>query len=580
MSERAIDDARLWRDVGAISRWPREAGSEGEAAAFDYIASQLEQHGLAVARRHIPALISLPMRAELIVDGCAIEAITHSMAASTSADAPEASLVCARSAERCEWRGKIVAFDGLALPGAVQRAQQAGALAVLFLSFDRIAHEMVVSSVWGSPQPQECERMPRIPVATIGGIAAAELRAALARPGAMPSARLTTEVDTGWQQIPLLVAEVHAPRVRVEQFVLFSGHVDSWHLGAMDNAGANAVMLEIARIAQDRRERLRRHLRIAFWSGHSHGRYAGSAWYADEHWEDLDRNCVAHINIDSVGARGATVLGHAPSMADTHRVGAQALRAVTGEELLHARFSRAGDQSLMNLGVSSLFLTLSEQPPGGKGESRDGSALFKGEGGHGTGGLGWWWHTPEDTLDKLDPAILARDAQIYWHAINSFTGEAIIPLDIAASAAELDEQLNAIAARCRGRFDLGRVLEQSARVRRLTLEAMRIVEELERRPDGPAIACANRALLAASRPLTRVGHAAAGRFGHDSAGALPPVPLLAPVDALCGAPRGSAAEHMLRIRAVRGRNEVLHELNLAEAALERGLPALEQESPR
>lgn len=376
---------------------------------------------------------------------------------------------------------------------------------------------------------------------------------------------------TGWRKIPLLIADIRAPKAGEAQFVLFSGHVDSWHLGAMDNAGANAVMLEVARIAQDRRAQLCRHLRIAFWSGHSHGRYAGSAWYVDEHWEELDRCCVAHLNIDSVGARGATVLRHAPSMADTHRVGAQALRTVTGEELLHARFTRAGDQSLMNIGVSSLFLTLSEQPSGGEGELRDGSVLFKGEGAHDTGGLGWWWHTPEDTLDKLEPAVLARDAQIYLHAIDSFTGEAIIPLDIAASAAELDEQLNAIAARCEGHFGLDRVLEHSARVWSRAQEAMRFVEDLGERPDDPTIARVNHGLLAASRSLTRLGHAEAGRFGHDRAGGLLPVPLLAPLDALCSAPPGSHAEHMLRSLAVRRRNEVLHELQLAEAALERAL---------
>ena len=44
---------------------------------------------------------------------------------------------------------------------------------------------------------------------------------------------------------------------------------------------------------------------MAFWSGHSHGRYASSAWYADTFWHDLHERCVCHVNIDSVGAKGA-----------------------------------------------------------------------------------------------------------------------------------------------------------------------------------------------------------------------------------------------------------------------------------
>src|SRR5439155_1356530 len=57
---------------------------------------------------------------------------------------------------------------------------------------------------------------------------------------------LTTRVRTGWIPIPLLVA--HLDGHVEDRFVLLSGHVDSWHHGAMDNAAANATMLEVARL--------------------------------------------------------------------------------------------------------------------------------------------------------------------------------------------------------------------------------------------------------------------------------------------------------------------------------------------
>jgi hypothetical protein len=567
MSEPQVNSQRLWRDAEAISQWPREAGSEGEVAAFDYIAYQLAQHGISAAQRRIPALISLPGCADMVLDGQLVPVITHSMAASTGPDGVEAPLVLAAAAESA-WQDRIVVFDGLAVPSAVQRAQQAGALAALFLSFDRIAHEMIVSNVWGSPAPHEQGLLPHIPVATAGGEAATAVREHVAGSQTTPIARLRTEVSTGWLEIPLLVADVKAPHACEEQFVLFSGHVDSWHLGAMDNAGANATMLEIARLAHDHREQMRRHLRIAFWSGHSHGRYAGSAWYVDEHWTDLDRHCVAHVNIDSIGACGATVLSHAPSMADTHDVGAQAVQAVAGQDLQRERFTRAGDQSLMNIGVSSLFLTLSEQPCGGESRLRDGSALLKGRSAADTGGLGWWWHTPEDTIDKLDSAILVRDAEIYRHAIAAFTDEAIVPLDIASSAGQLGDQLEEIAARCGARFDLNRMLEQSAHVLRLATAAMRRVKELREKPEHPDVMQVNRALVAASRPLTRLGYAAEDRFGHDRAAASCPIPLLAPLDALLATTPSSDAEYMQRTLAVRRANRALDELRLAADALE------------
>ena len=50
---------------------------------------------------------------------------------------------------------------------------------------------------------------------------------------------------------------------------MFSGHIDSWHYGAMDNGSANATMLETLRALLPHRNEFRRSLRLAFWSGHS-----------------------------------------------------------------------------------------------------------------------------------------------------------------------------------------------------------------------------------------------------------------------------------------------------------------------
>jgi len=80
--------------------------------------------------------------------------------------------------------------------------------------------------------------------------------------------RLRTQVDTRWRTLPLLIAHLRAPRGNGD-FVLMSGHVDSWHYGAMDNGAGNATQMEVGRIFAARKKRLRRDLRLAFWSGHS-----------------------------------------------------------------------------------------------------------------------------------------------------------------------------------------------------------------------------------------------------------------------------------------------------------------------
>src|SRR5262249_15293728 len=104
---------------------------------------------------------------------------------------------------------------------------------------------------------------------------------------------------------------------------------------------------------------LRRGLRVAFWSGHSHGRYSASTWYADAFWRELNARCVAHVNVDSTGGIGAEVLDDANTMAETTGLAAEAIRDVAGQQLEFRRFSRNGDQSFWGTGLPGVFVGLS-----------------------------------------------------------------------------------------------------------------------------------------------------------------------------------------------------------------------------
>ena len=293
----------LMRHVHVIAAWERESGSSGEARAFDYIERTLSDYGLEVDRREIEAYISLPLEGRVrLGDGTVIDGLTHSF--STSTEALEGEVVDVGDGspgELARAAGKIALIRGLATPGKAWAAQQAGTLAQIFVLMDHL-HNMIVTTIWGAPTPETASRIPATPCLSILGADGARLRARLAD-GPL-RVTLTTRVRTGWMPIPHLVGSL--PRRGDDPFVLFSGHVDSWHHCAMDNATANATMLEIARLLAERRETLRRGIRFAFWSGHSHGRYAGSAWYADHAWRELHARCVLHLNVDSTCARGAT----------------------------------------------------------------------------------------------------------------------------------------------------------------------------------------------------------------------------------------------------------------------------------
>ena len=71
--------------------------------------------------------------------------------------------------------------------------------------------------------------------------------------------------------------------------MLLHGHYDLWDVGVGDNATGDACMLEVARTLWGIRDKLERSVRIAWWPGHSTGRFAGSTWYADTFGRDLAR---------------------------------------------------------------------------------------------------------------------------------------------------------------------------------------------------------------------------------------------------------------------------------------------------
>jgi hypothetical protein len=567
----SVSGERLMSDTEAIARWVRLSGTEEERASFDYVEDVLRELGLETTRHTGWAYISLPEGAELTVGGTEVPAITHSMAPETPEDGLELPLVYAGSGEDYsgkDVRGKAVLVEGIAIPGKARAAEEAGAGACVFANADEYVHEMIISTLWGSPTPETRRELPRVPMASVGAAGAKVLREALEGPTS-PTVRLTTRVSTGWREIPTLVAQLDGTE-EPEKFVLFSGHIDSWHRGAMDNGSANALMLEVLRVLLPHRERLRRSIRLAFWSGHSHGRYAGSAWYADNFWEDLHENCVLHLNTDSPGGRGATVVTEGQAMAETRGVAAEAVRALTGEEFNGSRFGRSGDQSFMSLGIPSLFMFVSEQPAGQDASAGDVAALLGGPGAKG-GGVGWWWHTTEDTPDKLDPGLLSRDARIYAVVAHRFLSEAVLPLDVRVSAEELLGHLRSWSEKTKGRFDLSSVVSRAEEVARL---AARFQERLEAaRENGGSNASKefNEAVRHVDWGLVRLNYARSDPFDQDPAVGQPPVPLLAPVDRLLLTDRGSDEEREVTTLLVRRRNRVMHELAQVGESLRDGL---------
>jgi Peptidase family M28 len=558
----AVDSGAMMRHLEEFARRVKLSGTDEELESFRYLQATLDGYGYKTDLILHDAYISLPGKAKFEVETDTPDCITHSFSRSSPADGLRGTVVYggngrAEDFAAIEARGKIVLLEGMANPSASRQASLAGAIGQVHISPHEHLHEMCVSPVWGSPTQATQDALPSTVVLTLRKADGDALKRRV-QGNAPVEVTLHAEVDTRWRKTPILVAELPGSD-EAEPFVMFSGHHDTWYYGVMDNGGANATMLEIARLFAPERAAWRRGLRLCFWSGHSHGRYAGSTWYADTHWHELAKRCVAHVNVDSTGAKGNTVLTDSPCSAELCGLARDAISVRGGQEHDGHRMSRAGDQSFWGIGLPSMFMGMGEQPAGSA-ESFTRSVF--GGGARKGAGFGWWWHTPDDTLDKMDPELLVRDTQIYVHTIGRLLTDRVLPLDYAVAAAGLQTELTKIQQALNGTFDVSALIARADLLR----EKAHAVAALPTRDDA-AVERINKALVAVSRALVPMDYTTGDRFEHDPALPQSTYPALDVVRQLAASLPGSDQALFLTGGARRASNRLAYALDQATDAL-------------
>jgi hypothetical protein len=154
--------------------------------------------------------------------------------------------------------------------------------------------------------------------------------------------------------------------------------------------------------------------------------------------DDLVRNCLAYINVDSPGMRNLPLRrGELTELARFH----QALeREVLGEETSRRRLTHVGDQSFMGIGIPAISGRTDYDPK-----------LI--ESWH-WANLAPWHHSDEMTLDKMDVEVMLKSMRVYVAYLVRFCNTAVIPYDHVAVAKELKDRLEAIASSAGGMLDL------------------------------------------------------------------------------------------------------------------------------
>ena len=571
----AISLDEPWAAIEQFAQLVRLSGSPEEREALDYLVERLERWGVPYRVFWPTCLISWPVYATLRVvspEARPIRAKTLAFSPSTDGAEVIGELVVISSEQVAgieqifagnvpkqvpDLRGKVVLTDGFGFAAQAVRWASTGALAVIFVHPGEAIHEGIATTSWGSPDLDAEGTVPAVPIVTIARPDGEYLRALAAR-GPVTVA-LATTVETTWRPIPILVAEIPGNQA-ADEFVLLHGHLDSWHVGVGDNATGDATLLELARVFWQHRESLARTLRIAWWSGHSHGRYAGSTWYADTYAQDLVPNCVAHVNCDSPGCRWATEYRDVAVMAEAATLVRTAIRDVTGLEATTARPPRAGDYSFTNLGITGCLMLSSTIP----------EEIRRAKGFYPVGGCGGniVWHTEDDTLDVADPDVLLRDLRVYAAVTLRLLNAPVHPFDFRATVQEIEEALRQYQEIAGEAFDLRPALQAAGNLL-TTLDRFYeySVTLLDRPADDPEVRRVNAAQRSMARHLVPINYVRRGRFRHDPAQPIPAVPEVAAALEFAHVQPESDRWYRVRTHLLRGQNQVVWSLRQAQRRL-------------
>lgn len=563
-----------WAVVEKFATLTRLSGSADERAAFEILLGHLREWGVKHTLHEPECLISIPRAASVRALGPgarAFPAKTVAMSASTggqeiagelvyvpfSTNARDAGDVFSAGVDfgGADVRGKIVLTEGMASPGKVTDVMAAGALAGIFIAPGEYIHEGICTSIWGTPDLDSMDRQPNIPVVAVNNPSGHEL---IARARNGERIALATLVETGWKRIPVLVAEIEgidAP----DEFVLVHGHLDSWHFGVGDNATGNATLLELARVLHQHRTRLARTVRIAWWSGHSHGRYAGSTWYADQFAIELANGCVAQINCDSPGCRWADTYNDLTAMSESTPFLDNVISATTGITPRPERPVRAGDYSFNQIGVTSYMMLSSTISP----EGRAARGLYA------VGGCGnnIQWHTEDDTLEIADRDNLLRDMRLYAAVVFRTANAPLHPFDWRRTTAEFAGTLERYASATGSSFDFA-----PSRAALAELDAALTRFYAQAPTSANAGAAASRRFNAAQRRLARIlvpiNYTRAGQFRHDPALNVPPLPDLAPALGMPAAAGDTGRRNILKAHLTRGQSRLIWALQQAREVVD------------
>ena len=239
-----------------------------------------------------------------------------------------------------------------------------------------------------------------IPAAAVSNPDANLIELAEARaPGRIEIELLLTPKFIGEQESGNVIAEVPGsdPAAGV---VLVGGHLDSWDLGtgAIDDGAGVAITAAAAKAILDSGKQPRRTIRVIWWGSEEVGQFGGKSYWAAHRTEPHAFTAESDFGADRIWRFDVKLPGQAKALGDRLGVALSPLGIAAGAGLANGG---ADNAMLVADGVPVIDL------------QQDGTRYFD------------IHHTPDDTLDKIDPVQLAQNVKAWT-----------IMLDLVANAPE------------------------------------------------------------------------------------------------------------------------------------------------
>ena len=281
----------------------------------------------------------------------------------------------------------------------------------------------------------------------------------------------------------------------------------------------------------------------------------GSSWYVDRNWDRLREHAVAYLQIDQPACAGTTRWS-AASNVELKRFHQGVEKRILGSRpAAWRRAVKNGDASFFGLGVPMLAAQGAFTE-----EELKKTALAN---------LGWWHHSVENTIDKLDFTFMADHLRVYAAYLWELCTAVVLPFEYVSVADGFIERLDQLKAGAEG-VGLARRRRPRQGVQGVGREARgrgaglapalcRGQEPRTRRAADILNACMKRL----SRTLVPLASTAKGTYGHDPYGYTPQGTM---IPSLYDVPRyaklGDGEERwMLETQLVRDRNRIADALD-------------------